>query len=241
MIKSHSYAHWLMNTEKKMSRESRSNTYNRIIDASLKLFNEQGERNISTNHISQYLSISPGNLYYHFANKDEIIVQLFKRYAAELYEFLSTKSLPETIDQSIAYMSGVYQIMWEYRFLFSDVNTLLARSTTLLGQHNEFTHERIAPLLIKLLYRLQEKGLIEIDEIGVQDLSINMWLVTKYWFDFDTSMPEYATTPKKAKIRGVYRTLSLLRPYFKAQHLLEFDSKTQVMKVHRNEKIDKAG
>ena len=60
------------------------NTYNRIIDISLQLFNEEGERNISTNHISQRLGISPGNLYYHFANKDEIIFCLFSRYREEL-------------------------------------------------------------------------------------------------------------------------------------------------------------
>ena len=64
-----------------MAKESRPNTYNRIVDASLVLFNEEGERNISTNHIAAHLSISPGNLYYHFRNKDEIIMQLFKRYS----------------------------------------------------------------------------------------------------------------------------------------------------------------
>ena len=66
-----------------MSKEPRTNTYNKIIDASLMLFNEHGERSISTNHISSHLNISPGNLYYHFANKDEIIVQIFKRYRQE--------------------------------------------------------------------------------------------------------------------------------------------------------------
>lgn len=213
-----------------MSKENRNSTYNRIIDASLKLFNEQGERTISTNHISQHLSISPGNLYYHFANKDEIIIQLFKRYTHELYDFLSKTALPESVEQAIHYMRGIYDIMWEYRFLFSDVNALLFRSATLLGQHNEFTRERIAPLLVKLLHRLQEKGLIEIDEIGVQDLAVNMWLVTKYWFDFDTSMPEHATTPEVAKARGTYRTLSLLRPYIRDAYLVEFDQKVQAMK-----------
>ena len=65
-------------------KEPGQNTYNRIIENSLILFNEQGERNISTNHIAAHLGISPGNLYYHFKNKDEIIVQLFKRYSNAL-------------------------------------------------------------------------------------------------------------------------------------------------------------
>ena len=92
-------------------------TYVRIVEASLKLFNESGERNISTNHIAQYLDISPGNLYYHFANKDEIIVQLFKRYSRDLLDYLSQTPLPCTVEDAVGYMQGVYDVMWQYRFL----------------------------------------------------------------------------------------------------------------------------
>lgn len=45
-----------------MSKDSRKNTYTRIVESSLQLFNEHGERNISTNHIANHLNISPGNL-----------------------------------------------------------------------------------------------------------------------------------------------------------------------------------
>lgn len=202
---------------------SRNNTATRIVEASLHLFNEQGERNISTNHIANYMGISPGNLYYHFSNKDEIIVQLFKRYSSELFEYLSQARLPENVAQAVSYMQGVYDIMWRYRFLFSDVNTLLIRSAELLGEHNDFTRMRIAPLLVKLLAQLHDLGVIEIDEQSQQDLAINMWLITKYWFDFDSSMQERVKITEDAKKRGIYRTLSLLRPYLRPQHKAEFD------------------
>lgn len=211
-----------------MSKE-RLNTYERIVNASLQLFNEQGERAISTNHIAQHLNISPGNLYYHFANKDEIIIQLFKRYSEELLTFLSQSRLPESVDECIDYMHNIYNIMWSYRFLFSDVNALLIRSTALLGEHNTFTRERIAPLLVKLLSKMKEKGIIQIDDIGIHDLSINMWLVTKYWFDFDSSLPNHTRTPERAKARGIYRTLSLLRPYFQPEHRAYYDEKVRDM------------
>lgn len=207
-----------------MSKETKHHTYIRIVEASLQLFNEQGERNISTNHIAQHLGMSPGNLYYHFANKDEIIIQLFKRYSRELFVYLSETPLPNTIAEAVAYMGGVYQVMWEYRFLFSDVNALLLRSTELLGEHNEFTRERISPLLVKLLTQMQEAGMIEIDEIGKRDLSVNIWLITKYWFDFDSSIVGRGKLGAEAKQRGIRRTLSLLRPYLRAPHLQEFDT-----------------
>ncbi|UOP04301.1 TetR/AcrR family transcriptional regulator [Conchiformibius kuhniae] len=206
-----------------MKEQRRTNTYIRIIDASLQLFNEHGERNTSTNHIATHLGISPGNLYYHFANKDEIIVQLFQRYSQAVLDYLNTASLPVNVAQAVEYMKGVYEIMWEYRFLFSDVNTLLVRSSELLGQHNDFTRTRVSPLLVKLLTQMQDSGMIAIDERGKQDLAINMWLLTKYWFDFDSSMQGRAKITHAAKKRGIYQTLTLLRPYLQGKHVAEFD------------------
>ena len=209
-----------------MVQKNKINTYTRIIDASLALFNEEGERNISTNHIAAHLGISPGNLYYHFRNKDEIIVQLFKRYSETLLAYFNEAVLPATVGESIDYMAGIYDVMWAYRFLFSDVNTLLSRSSELLGEHNNFTQDKVSPLLVKLLRQLDGLGVISADETAMQDLAVNMWMVTKYWFDFDSSLRGRAKLTEDSKERGIRRTLSLLRPYFLAQHREEYDRKT---------------
>jgi len=70
----------------------RAKTRDRILDASLELFNAQGERGVSTNHIAAHLGISPGNLYYHFANKQAIVAELFRRYEARIDEFLRPRN-----------------------------------------------------------------------------------------------------------------------------------------------------
>ena len=59
-------------------------TRDRIIHSATELFNDQGERNITTNHIAAHLGISPGNLYYHFRNKEDIIHSIFDQYARHL-------------------------------------------------------------------------------------------------------------------------------------------------------------
>lgn len=208
-----------------MAKETRNNTYNRIIEASLALFNVEGERNISTNHIASYLAISPGNLYYHFANKDEIIRQIFKRYSAELLTYLHEAPLAHNAQDMCHYMVGVYGIMWKYRFLFSDVNTLLSRSAELLGEHNEFTRAKVSPLLLKLLEELTERRLIDTDAVARHELALNMWMITKYWFDFDCSMHQHQLA-EASKYRGTRQILSLFRPYICAEHRAEF---TRVM------------
>jgi predicted acylesterase/phospholipase RssA len=48
-------------------------TAERILEVTLDLFNRFGEPNVSTTLISAELNISPGNLYYHYPAKDELI------------------------------------------------------------------------------------------------------------------------------------------------------------------------
>ena len=105
------------------------------------------------------------------------------------------------------------------------MNALLNRSKTLLGEHNQFTQNQFAPLATKLFGMLRDKGLIHIDDRGVKDLTVNMWLVGKYWFDFDGSINgRDSLRAEEVKARGVYRTLSLLRPHIEPNLVAEFDA-----------------
>ena len=53
-------------------------TREKILDVSLQLFNEKKASNVSTVQISAAMKISPGNLYYYFANKEELIRCLWR-------------------------------------------------------------------------------------------------------------------------------------------------------------------
>jgi AcrR family transcriptional regulator len=77
-----------------MSHAKTVKTKDRILQISLQLFNERGERSVTTNHIAAELGMSPGNLYYHFRNKQEIIKELAEQYQHETLKMLA---LPMTV------------------------------------------------------------------------------------------------------------------------------------------------
>jgi len=62
---------------------ARRSTKDRIVDSAITLFNESGIAAVTTNHVAEHAGISPGNLYYHYANKEEIIRDAFERVNAE--------------------------------------------------------------------------------------------------------------------------------------------------------------
>jgi AcrR family transcriptional regulator len=69
-------------------------TRDKIIDTAIRLFNKRGTKAISTNRITAATGISPGNLYYHFRSKQDIIRAIFEQmdaYGVEQYQIILNK------------------------------------------------------------------------------------------------------------------------------------------------------
>ena len=109
-----------------MSHTKTLKTKERILQLSLQLFNERSERSVTTNHIAAELGMSPGNLYYHFRNKSEIIKELMEQYQHETLEMLA---LPDDrqldANDKIRYFQVLSSQLWAYRFLHRDVYHLV--------------------------------------------------------------------------------------------------------------------
>lgn len=109
-----------------MSASKTVKTKDRILHTSLQLFNERGERSVTTNHIASELGISPGNLYYHFRNKQEIIKELMEQYQRETLDMLALpKDRLLNANDKIRYFQVLSSQLWEYRFLHRDVYHLI--------------------------------------------------------------------------------------------------------------------
>src|SRR3546814_16088434 len=92
------------------------------------MFNAQGEPTVATNHIADELEISPGNLYYHFRNKDDIIAQLFARFDARMDDALAAPDgrLPGLADIWLQ-LHLAFEANWDYRFLYRHLVEITSR------------------------------------------------------------------------------------------------------------------
>ena len=111
-------------------------TRDRILDGALALFNERGTAAVSTNHIAAAIHISPGNLYYHFRDKEDIISALFERLFVAWDETfqLPADRVPELTDID-AMIASNYQLIWDYRFAYREMAALLRNDPDLHARY----------------------------------------------------------------------------------------------------------
>lgn len=116
-------------------------TSKKILLISLDLFNSQGEQNITSVDIAMELDISPGNLYYHYKGKEQIIKALVGMYCDQIEKI----TLPEcdenlTLEQLFIYIQQSMHTLYLFRFIFQnsadlsikypDINKVLKRSAS---------------------------------------------------------------------------------------------------------------
>lgn len=90
---------------------------NDILNAALELFNSSNLKAITTNHIAKDISISPGNLYYHYKNKEEIIYDLFNHFSNKHLDLCYKYRDIDDVSLMSNFYDEYFQLVWEYRFI----------------------------------------------------------------------------------------------------------------------------
>ncbi len=210
-----------------MVKKAPRRTAERILEVSLALFNRFGEPNVSTTLISSELNISPGNLYYHYPAKDELINALFDRFERALNELLNASDDVRHIEDAWFFMHTLFELIWQYRFLYRDLNDLLSKNRR-LETHFQSILKNKTRAVKALLDGMRRGGALKIDSREVNTTATSMVVVLTYWLSF-----EYVRNPRNALevanaqsalLRGAQHVLSLLIPYLEPDqraHLLQ--------------------
>jgi AcrR family transcriptional regulator len=191
-------------------------TAERILEVTLSLFNRYGEPNVSTTLISAELGISPGNLYYHYPAKDELINALFDRYEKALNEILPAAEGVENVEDAWLFFHMLFELIWAHRFLYRDLNDLLSKNRR-LETHFQFVLKNKTRAMHGLLDGLSRFGAARLDSADAAPLATAMVVVVTYWLSFEyVRDPRHALEADAAAAsmgRGVYHALALLMPH----------------------------
>ena len=199
-----------------MTRKAPRRTAERILAATLELFNRFGEPNASTTMISAELNISPGNLYYHFPSKDELVNTLFDQYESQLYELLAASTDVLDVEDAWFFLHSLFELIWQYRFLYRDVGHLLSRNRRLETRFPAILLRKRAALR-QLLDTLQAKRAASAAEDRQRDaVAASMVVLLTYWLSYEYVLqPRSAMEPENAQdalLRGAYHVMGLLAP-----------------------------
>lgn len=216
-----------------MVKKAPRRTAERILETTLDLFNRFGEPNVSTTLISAELRISPGNLYYHYPAKNELINALFDRYNASLDELLGASTGVRNVEDAWFFMHTLFELIWQYRFLYRDLNDLLSKNRR-LETHFQAVLKHKTRAMRTLLDGMQRAGALQIDSRELEPTATSMVVVLTYWLSFEyVRDPRRALEPESAQaalLRGAHHVLNLLMPYLEASqraHLLTLASAYQ--------------
>lgn len=199
-------------------------TRDRILLKSLELFNGEGERSVTTNHIAAALNISPGNLYYHFRSKEDIIYEIFLMYERQM---LASLSVPAdrviTYTDKIGYFESIFNSLWDYRFLHRDLGHLLEESPRLRASYRQFTRRVMAQAFV-IYNALRQAELINASEQDVKAMIVNIWILTTNWASFVVSsgfFGEEVALNQSLLRRGIYQIICLEAPYLQGEAVLK--------------------
>lgn len=200
------------------SLSSRMKTRDKILLSSLALFNTDGEPNVTAVDIANELDISPGNLYYHFHGKDEIIPELYAAFELELVDILSApleKNL--SAQDTWFYLYIVFEHIFNHRYFYRNLNDILQRYPQIAKKFSKLLELKVQAARAVAL-ELRSQNFLELDDLQLERLCDNIAMSLTFWLNY-TQLREQRTSNEMMIHQGVFQIMSLvtqhLRPEFR--------------------------
>jgi len=196
-----------------MTRKAPRRTAERILEVTLDLFNRFGEPNVSTTLISAEMGISPGNLYYHYPAKDELINALCQRHEEKLDEVLQHADAVRLVEDAERFLRTLFEHIWAHRFLYRDLSDLLSKNRQLETQLQRM-HRHKTLAIRTMLVAMGRAHTLNLNAHELDTTANCMVVVLTHWLNHEYVLdPRQALEPANAPAalqRGVAHVMHLL-------------------------------
>ncbi|MHA4808488.1 TetR/AcrR family transcriptional regulator [Flavitalea flava] len=106
-----------------------------ILDKALTLFNEKGFVNVRLQHIADSAFVSVGHLAYHFKNKEDIILSLYKRLKKKQELLLAEFRVLPLFEDIDFLLRNMFDLQQQYRFFYADTLEVLRTFPEIADKH----------------------------------------------------------------------------------------------------------
>lgn len=191
----------------------RSKTKEKILRTALGLFNNEGEAAVSSVDIASVLGMSPGNLYYHYKGKDEIIVALFADFEDEIRQVLSAAIRePLKLEDNWVYLYIIFEEIFDFRFFYKNQSELVNRIPALRAKFARILSLK-EQTAFSLLSSLEDGGHLKFNDGEKAALAGRLAQHFTFWLQYHDL--RFGTAPPKSLIdQGVFMTLIQITPYW---------------------------
>jgi len=177
--------------------------------------NEHGAQSIGTTQIAAALKISPGNLYYHFKNKEEIVRILFDEVEQGLRDLVTADiEIPISPTRFAGFYLRSLEVIWEHRFFFGGLLQLLRKDEELAQRYRIVQAETIDSLeglarqFVKDGNMTKPRG-----RNGFRSVALNTWLVWTNWICYKQTISPTQLVTREDLAEGVTQIFDVLNPY----------------------------
>ena len=186
-----------------------------ILVVSLELFNREGEASLTAVDIANELDISPGNLYYHFKGKEELVAELFERYEDGMKALLHNPiDTQDSLEDNWLKFYLVFEHIYHYRFFYRNLSDIALKYpviTNRLRRLIDLKYDFIAQLLDALV----EDGVFEersIAAIGTEELANSILLIMTNWVSYQRLRKQQMNQHGFIQ-SAILQIMALLAPY----------------------------
>ncbi len=191
-----------------------ADTRERILAATLELWNERGFTAVPVAELATAAGMSNGNLSYHFPSKRDLVVALYDRAEKAHLELVREWDPDTALEVLPGWIRDLTAEMWRYRFLYRDAPHLFAavpeigaraRATLVTEGRRQFRGG---------LEALVAAGHLRIDPEALDALVTTGWILVRHWIDYLVEARGVRHIRRGHLDELVAQYLALLRPHF---------------------------